>query len=385
MKRVFLIVLDSLGIGALPDAERYGDAGANTLKSVAASRYFAAPNLLSLGLFDIEGVGGGTAAPLAARARLAEMSDGKDTIIGHWEIAGVVSQTPLNTYPDGFPDEIVSPLERETGKKFLCNRPYSGTEVIKDYGRAHIETGSPILYTSADSVMQIAAHEKIVPLKELYEICEKARELTRTVGRIIARPFDGDYPDFYRTAGRRDYALDPPSITMLDVLKQNGFDVIAVGKIAEVFNGRGVTESVKTQNNAEGIRALKENLAKNFCGLCFANLVDFDMMYGHRRDADGYAKTLSDFDGELIDILDALREDDLLVITADHGCDPSEQGTDHTREYVPMLAYGKKVLPVDLKTRSSFADIAATVLDYFGLKADIAGESFWEEIANENR
>ena len=384
-KRVFLVVLDSLGIGALPDAAKYGDEGANTLRSAAQSKFFAAPNLAKMGLFNIEGVfcREKTAKPTAAFARLCEMSEGKDTVTGHWEIAGVVSDEALNTFPNGFPKEIVSELEKAAGRKFLCNLPYSGTEVIKDFGQEHLKTGSPILYTSADSVMQIAAHESVVPLDELYGICEKARELMRgefAIGRIIARPFDKDYPNFVRTANRRDFALDPPEITLLDVLKRKRFDVVGVGKISEVFNGKGITQSVKAKSNGEAVAALKLMLAENFEGLCFANLVDFDSLYGHRRDVDGYAKAITEFDKSLDEILPMLKDEDLLIITADHGCDPLAKGTDHTREYVPMLIYGDNVIPVDLGTLDSFADLAATVAEYFETDLRTEGVSFLDDV-----
>lgn len=381
MKRVFLIVLDSFGIGEMEDAASYGDVRVNTLGSIASSKDFHVPNLAKLGLFGIDGVECGTrvAEPLAGVARLREASKGKDTTIGHWEIAGVCSPSPLPTYPDGFPEDILQQFSERTGRGVLCNRPYSGTEVIRDYGEEHMRTGKLIVYTSADSVFQIAAHEDIVPVEQLYEYCRIARALLQGehgVGRVIARPFTGEAGAFTRTARRHDFSIMPPKVTMLDQLLEAGKAVLAVGKINDIFAGKGITEYVYTSGNEEGISRTLEYLEKDFEGLCFVNLVDFDMLYGHRRDVDGYAKALSDFDRKLPEIMDKLRDEDILMITADHGCDPAYLATtDHTREYVPFLMYGKQLHAVNLGTRDTFADIAATVLDYFEIKPEFAGES----------
>ncbi|MCM1214769.1 MAG: phosphopentomutase [Lachnospiraceae bacterium] len=378
MKRIFLIVLDSFGIGAMEDAASYGDVDVNTLRSVSASPFFHVPNLRELGLFDIEGVTVGE--PMgegkhkAAIARLREASRGKDTTIGHWEIAGVYSPEPLPTYPDGLPEEVLWPFRQRTGRGVLCNLPYSGTKVIADYGEEHMRTGDLIVYTSADSVFQIAAHEDVVPVEQLYGYCETARKILQGrhgVGRVIARPFTGEAGHFVRTPRRHDYSMEPPAVTMLDQLKEAGKDVIAVGKIRDIFAGKGITEAVPTSGNEEGIRRTLECLDKDFEGLCFVNLVDFDMLYGHRRDVDGYAKALSYFDGNLSEIMGKLREDDLLMITADHGCDPAYTATtDHTREYVPLLMYApsqRDFLPKNLGTLDTFAKIGETVLQCFGI------------------
>lgn len=385
MKRVFLIVLDSLGIGALPDAKSFGDEDSNTLRAVSSNPLCKVPTLTSLGLFNIDGVAGGISAPYASFARLGELSNGKDTTIGHWEMAGIVSARGLPTYPDGFPEEIISEFQCKTGKKALCNKPYSGTEVIKDYGREHLSTGDLIVYTSADSVFQIAAHEDIVPVSELYKYCEIARNIMvgeHGVGRIIARPFNGEYP-FTRTANRHDFSLSPPSDTMLDLLSGSGFDVISVGKIIDIFAGRGITESYRTASNSEGMERATELLKKDFTGLCFVNLVDFDMKYGHRNDVFGYAQALTDFDKSLKIFIENMLEDDVLIITADHGCDPITPSTDHSREYVPMLIYGSCVKAgVNLGTRASFSDISATVLEIFNVnKRDTHGISFWDSVS----
>lgn len=383
MKRVFLIVLDSFGIGEMEDAKAYGDKGTNTIGSVSESSFFHVPNLQKLGLFNIEGVKcrkpEPVSAPLAAVARMKEASRGKDTTIGHWEIAGLVSENPLPTYPDGFPSEVIDEFSRLTGRGVLCNRTYSGTEVIRDYGDAHVKTGDLIVYTSADSVFQIAAHEEVVPLETLYDYCKKARAMLQGkhgVGRVIARPFVGTSGNYTRTAHRHDYSLLPPRTTMLDQLKEAGKDVIAVGKINDIFAGKGITEFVYTGGNAEGIERTLAYLDKDFEGLCFVNLVDYDMLYGHRRDVDGYAKAMTYFDEKLPDIMGRLRAEDLLMITADHGCDPAyTKTTDHTREYTPLIMYGQQVEPVNYGTRETFADIAATVLDYLGVDKKVAGTS----------
>ena len=379
MKRIFLIVLDSVGIGEMPDAADYGDAGSNTLAAAASSTHFSMEQMRKLGLFNIDGVicREGVEKPQAAFARMSERSKGKDTTIGHWEIAGLVSAEPLPTYPHGFPDEVIDAFTREVGRGVLCNQPYSGTEVIRDYGEEHMRTGSLIVYTSADSVFQIAAHEEVVPLEELYGICAKARRLLQGkhgVGRVIARPFIGQPGNFTRTANRHDYSLEPPGTTMLNALKDAGLTVAAVGKINDIFAGSGITEMVRTKGNEEGIARTLEYLDKEFGGLCFINLVDYDMLYGHRNDVDGYAKALTAFDTCLPQILEKLGDEDILMITADHGCDPSTPSTDHSREYTPFLAYGKPICPgKNLGTRDSFADIAATILAYFDIKADIDG------------
>ena len=385
-KRVFLIVLDSVGIGEAPDAAAFGDAGSNTLGAIRGDNAFDCPTLDSMGLFNIEGVGGGVDAPRASFARMREASRGKDTTVGHWEIAGVVSEYPLPTYPDGFPEDVIARFEALTGRGVLCNRPYSGTEVIKDYGKEHLETGKLIVYTSADSVFQVAAHESVLPLEELYRVCEKAREMLvgkHAVGRVIARPFGGEYP-FVRLAGRHDYSVTPPRKTMLEYLMAASLDTLSVGKISDIFAGVGVSESYPTKNNADGMARAESLAKKDFCGLCFVNLVDFDMVYGHRNDVRGYAEALTAFDRWLGGFLNALRPDDVCIITADHGCDPSTPSTDHSREYTPMLIFGDGIRRgVDLGTRESFADIAATVLDAFGVQGDVAGKSFWREISKE--
>ena len=381
MKRVFLIVLDSFGIGEMEDAEAYGDKGTNTLRSVSASPEFAMPNMRELGLFNLDGVtcGEKTAAPVARIARMKEASRGKDTTIGHWEIAGICSEKPLPTYPQGFPEEVLAPFRRATGRGVLCNMPYSGTEVIKVYGEEHVRTGDLIVYTSADSEFQIAAHEDVVPVETLYEYCKQAREILQGehgVGRVIARPFTGADGNYTRTAGRHDFSLLPPGVTMLDQLQEAGKAVISVGKIKDIFAGKGITEAVYTKGNEEGIERTLAYLDQEFEGLCFVNLVDYDMLYGHRNDVDGYARALTYFDGRLPQILDKLGEEDILMITADHGCDPGYTvSTDHSREHTPFLMYGKPVTPGNLGTRETFADIGATVLSYFGIKPAFRGTS----------
>lgn len=387
MKRIFLIVLDSFGVGALPDSEKFGDVNVNTLKACATSAKLHIPNMMAAGLGNIDGVDclPKAAAPMGAYARLAEKSMGKDTTIGHWEIAGVVSPEPLPTYPNGFPQEVLDAFEKATGRGCLCNLPYSGTDVIRDYGQEHLDTGKWIVYTSADSVFQVAAHEEKIPLEELYDACHKAREILRGkhgVGRVIARPFVGNAQEcFKRTSNRHDYSLEPPKETMLDAIKAAGLDSIAVGKIHDIFAGYGDTEFVYNKSNANGMEHTTHYAAQDFHGLCFVNLVDFDMQFGHRRDIDGYANALTEFDTWLGSFLPTLGEDDLVMITADHGCDPAYAATtDHTREYVPLLVLGKQVKPVNLGTRKSFADIAATVTELLGVKYETEGESFAEEI-----
>ena len=366
MKRVFLIVLDSAGIGYAPDAEKFGDTGADTFGSCFRTGKLAMPNMSRLGLFNIDGISFGTPVnePQGVYGRLREKSMGKDTTIGHWEIAGVVSPEPLPTYPDGFPQEVLDEFSKATGRAVLCNKTYSGTEVIKDYGREHMETGALIVYTSADSVFQIAAHEEIVPVETLYEYCEAARKILvgkHGVGRVIARPFIGQYPDFKRTSNRHDFSLEPPAQTVLDKLKENGKDVIAVGKIYDIFAGRGITEFVRTRNNDDGMEKAFAYADKDFDGLCFVNLVDFDMSYGHRRDVEGYTKALNDFDVQLGKLMEKLGDDDTVIITADHGCDPCFKGTDHTREYVPFVMWSKNITPSNISAVEGFDFIAETV------------------------
>ncbi len=383
MKRIFLIVLDSVGVGALPDAADYGDAAADTMRSISVSKKFNIPILKTLGIGNIKGLSylGETDKPWASYGKSAEVSHGKDTTTGHWEIAGLKIENPFPTYPDGFPEDIITRFIERTGRKVLCNKVYSGTEVIKDYGDAHIKTGALIVYTSADSVFQIAAHEDIVPVDELYRYCEIARELLQGehgVGRVIARPFIGEYP-FTRTSNRHDFSLRPIGKTVLDALKGDGYDVIAVGKINDIFVGSGITESIHTADNNEGMAVADELLGKDFRGLCFINLVDFDMVYGHRNNIDGYAEALSNFDRWLGGFLPNLGEEDMLIITADHGCDPGDVSTDHTREYTPLLVYGAPI-NTDLGVRATFADIAASVADIFGVNYQTHGKSFKKEL-----
>ncbi|MCM1135885.1 MAG: phosphopentomutase [Clostridium sp.] len=380
MKRVFLIVLDSVGIGAMDDAADFGDEGTNTLRSASKGSCFHMPNMEKLGLFNIDGIDWHESVknPQACYGRMREASKGKDTTIGHWEIAGVISENPLPVYPKGFPDEILKPFSEMTGRGVLCNRPYSGTEVIKDYGDEHMRTGDLIVYTSADSVFQIAAHEDVVPVETLYEYCQMARKLLtgkHSVGRVIARPFAGVSGNYQRTSGRHDYSLEPPKPTILDIIKDSGKEVIGVGKIRDIFAGKGITSYIYTKGNTEGIARTLEYLDKDFEGLCFINLVDYDMLYGHRNDIEGYAKALAEFDGALPAMLAKLREKDVLMITADHGCDPGyTASTDHSREHTPLIIYGKKIPPQNLGTRDTFADIGATVLKFLEIEGETAGK-----------
>ncbi len=387
MKRIFLIVLDSFGIGAMPDSEAFGDVHVNTLASCATSDKLHIPNMIAAGLGNIDGVSclPKVAAPMGAVARLTEASMGKDTTIGHWEIAGIVSPDPLPTYPNGFPAEVLEPFMAQTGRGVLANAPWSGTAVLDEYGQEHMRTGDLIVYTSADSVFQIAAHEDIVPPEKLYEYCRIARNILRGkhgVGRVIARPFVGTGKgDFKRTSNRHDFSLEPPKATLLDALQNAGKASIGVGKIYDIFAGAGVSEHVYNTSNANGMEHADHYAAQDFEGLCFVNLVDFDMNFGHRRNIDGYANALTEFDAWLGDFLPRLGEEDLVMITADHGCDPGYGATtDHTREYVPLLILGKGVKPVNLGTRTSFADIAATVAELLCVKLDTPGESFAAEI-----
>ncbi len=394
-KRAVLIVMDSFGIGAEPDAEAFGDTGTNTLRSCTKSEYFKAENLASMGLFAIDGIETDRRIPemdiipKGTYARLREKSMGKDTTIGHWEIAGLISPEPLPTYPEGFPDDVIEEFSKAVGRKVLCNLPYSGTKVINDYGDEHVRTGDLIVYTSADSVFQIAAHEDIVPCEELYDICRKARAILKGkhgVGRVIARPFEGTSGNYIRTPRRHDFSLEPPKETMLDVLLENKKDVIGIGKIHDIFAGRGLSEYTYTSGNEDGINRTLEYLDRDFDGLLFVNLVDYDMLYGHRRDIDGYAKAVAFFDEKLPLIASKLKDDDILMITADHGCDPGYTATtDHTREYVPFLCCGRDMAPAsgikakNLGTRGTFADIAASILTYLGLPEDqiarVSGEN----------
>lgn len=397
MKRVFLVVLDSMGIGWEPDAGQFGDVGANTLKSIRNHENFNCPNLKKLGLFNIDGVDDKDSKndmksiekPLGSYARLQEISMGKDTTIGHWEIAGIISENPLPTYPDGFPDEVISEFEKRTGKRALCNKPYSGTQVISDYGNEMVDTGDLIVYTSADSVFQIAAHEDVIPVPELYKYCEVARDMMQGkhgVGRIIARPFKGQWP-YERTANRHDYSLVPPKPTMLDVIKNAGLETLSVGKIYDIFAGKSVSEQNRTTSNEDGMIKTLKMVERDFEGLCFINLVDFDMKYGHRNDVAGYAQAMTEFDKWLPSFIDKMREEDLLIITADHGCDPGfVQSTDHSREYIPMIAYGSNVKQNNnLGTRKGFCDISATVLNYLGLDQQVTcGKSFLNDIISKH-
>ncbi len=386
MKRVFLIVLDSFGIGAMPDSMAFGDENVNTLAACATSDKLSIPNMIAAGLGNIDGISclPKVSVPTGAFARLAERSMGKDTTIGHWEIAGIVSDDPLPTYPGGFPEEILEPFKAATGRGVLANAPWSGTAVIDEYGAEHMRTGDLIVYTSADSVFQIAAHEDIVPIEQLYEYCRIARKLLtgkHGVGRVIARPFVGTPGNFKRTANRHDYSLEPPKDTLLDALQKADLASIGVGKIYDIFAGKGVTEHVYNKSNANGMEHALNYADKDFTGLCFVNLVDFDMLYGHRRDIDGYANALTEFDTWLPSLFEKLTDEDVVMITADHGCDPAYAATtDHTREYVPLLVLGKQVKPVNLGTKTTFADIAATVADLLGVSLDTPGTSFAKEI-----
>lgn len=381
--RVILFVLDSVGIGALPDAERFGDVGVNTLGHIAeAMDALKVPNLCSLGLGNIEGVDSLPAVqnPLAAYGRSMEASEGKDTTTGHWEMAGLYMPEPFNTYPDGFPSHIIEAFERAVGRRALCNLPASGTAVIEEYGVEHMASGNPIVYTSADSVFQIAAHEDVIPLDELYAMCEKARKILMgkdAVARVIARPFVGTSGGFKRTSNRRDYSLNPPEKTVLDIACENGLQVRAVGKIWDIFNGKGITHEVHTANNMDGVDKTLQWLAEDFNGILFTNLVDFDSQYGHRRDVQGYGEALEAFDLRLPELLKAMKPTDVMIITADHGNDPAYKGTDHTREFIPILMVGDEIKPgASLGTRRTFSDIAATVSELLHIDATVFGTSF---------
>jgi len=387
IKRIIWIVADSFGIGRAPDAAAFGDEGANTLRSCLNSGKLRLPVMRTLGLFNIDGVTGELPVeqPLGSFARLCEASAGKDTTVGHWELCGVQSDKPLPTYPNGFPNELVARLKQLFGREILCNMPYSGTEVLRDYGKQHMQTGALIVYTSADSVLQIAAHEDIVPLEELYRCCEAAREILQEehgVGRVIARPFVGDTEHgFTRTANRHDYSLTPPKDTLLDHVCDSGKDVIGIGKIHDIFAGKGLTRTIRTQNNDDGIRKTLQVMQEDFEGLCFVNLVDFDMVYGHRRDVAGYVNALNKLDSALVDLLAAMRREDVLLLTADHGCDPAFRGTDHTRECVPLLVVSPALKRgVNLGVRTSFADVGASVAAWLGVSSPACGTSFAKEL-----
>ena len=386
MKRVFLFVLDSCGAGAMPDSESFGDVGVNTLRSCAASDQLHIPNMRAYGLGNIDGLDflGPVETPLGGYGKLAEKSMGKDTTIGHWELAGIVSPEPLPTYPDGFPEEVLEPFRQATGRGVLANAPWSGTAVIDEFGDEHVKTGNLIVYTSADSVFQIAAHEEVVPIEQLYEYCKIARAQLKGkhgVGRVIARPFIGTSGAYKRTSNRHDYSLEPSKDTLLDVLKAKGFDSIGVGKIYDIFAGRGTTEHVYNTSNANGMEHAMHYAKQDFTGLCFVNLVDFDMLYGHRRNVEGYVQALNEFDAWLPGFLAQLGDEDVVMITADHGCDPGYAATtDHTREYVPLLVIGKGVKPVNLGARQGFDLVAATVADVLGVTMDVEAQSLAPEI-----
>lgn len=381
-----MIVLDSFGIGHAPDAADFGDEGANTLYTITHSKEYDIPNMRKLGLSCIDGVDYLEKSDniVGSYGRMQEASKGKDTTIGHWEIAGIVSENALPTYPNGFPKEVLDEFSKRTGREVLCNKPYSGTDVIRDYGEEHVRTGKLIVYTSADSVFQIAAHEDIVPVEELYKYCEIAREILvgeHGVGRVIARPFVGEAPNFQRTTNRHDFSLLPPRDTMLDVLQKEGYDTYGVGKIYDIFAGKGIAHTQRIQGNVDGMEKTIQLQDKDFNGLCFVNLVDFDMLYGHRNDIEGYAKAATVFDKQLGTFMERMQPQDILMITADHGCDPGFKGTDHSRECVPFLAYGEQVKKgVNMGTRKTFSDIAATILDIFGIDSRLDGTSFKDEI-----
>ena len=379
-KRVFIIVLDSVGIGYAPDAADFGDWGADTMRRISKSDKFSIPTLISMGLGNIDGIDYLPKAeqPTAAVCRLREMSRGKDTTTGHWEMMGIVSEKPMPTYPDGFPAEVLDEFSRRTGRGVLCNKPYSGTDVIRDYGKAHVDSGDLIVYTSADSVFQIAAHEDIVPVEQLYEYCRIAREILQgdhAVGRVIARPFVGTEGAYKRTENRHDYSLTPPKATAMDAIGEIGLDVISIGKIYDIFSGAGIKQSLPTHNNTEGMQTLLEVQKTDFNGLCFANLVDFDMLYGHRQDIDGYAAALTAFDSWLPTFLKNMKDGDVLMITADHGCDPGDNSTDHTREQVPLIICGKDIAPINMGTVQGFGSIGKTAAGMLGVSYDSEGEA----------
>lgn len=387
-KRVFLIVMDSVGIGEAPDAEKFGDLGADTFGHIAEKMNgLNMPNMGKLGLSNIREIKGIEKAekPLACFTKMQEASNGKDTMTGHWEIMGLNIETPFRVFPDGFPDELINELEARSGRKIIANKPASGTEILEELGEEHMKTGALIVYTSADSVLQIAAHEEIVPLEELYNICKIARELTLDekymVGRIIARPFIGEPGNFKRTANRHDYALKPFGRTVMNDLKDEGYDVIAIGKISDIYDGEGVTQSLRTVSNMDGMDKIISTADMDFTGISFVNLVDFDALFGHRRDPIGYGKALEEYDARLPELFEKMNDEDLLIITADHGNDPTHHGTDHTREYVPLIAYSKRMKEgKELPIRTTFADIGATIAENFQVKMPEFGTSFLNDI-----
>lgn len=383
INRVILLIMDSVGIGALPDAEEFGDVGSNTLGNIATNQGgISLLNLQKLGLGNIDNIVGlePIESPLGSYGKSLEVSHGKDTTTGHWEIAGLHLEKPFNTFPEGFPKRIIDELENKTGRKILGNKPASGTAIIEELGKEHIDTGSIIVYTSADSVLQIAAHEEVIPLDELYDICKIARDIMTgddAVARIIARPFIGKLGNFNRTSNRRDFSLDPAGETVLDIAKKEGLDVIAIGKIEDIYNGKGITEAVHTEDNMDGVNQTINYIKKDNKGIIFTNLVDFDSKYGHRRNPKGYKEALENFDSRIPEILDTMKDDDIIIFTADHGNDPTYKGSDHTREYIPIIIYGKQVKEnINIGTRKSFSDIAATISDIFKIQSTGKGESF---------
>lgn len=385
-KRIHLVVLDSVGIGEAPDAAEFGDKGAHTLGHIAEAAGLTVPNMQAMGLGNIEHLKGiePVENPTAYFTKLEEESVGKDTMTGHWEIAGLRIDTPFRVFPDGFPEELIEQIESHTGRKVVANRPASGTQIIDEWGEHQMKTGDLIVYTSADPVLQIAAHEDIIPLEELYEICEYVREITKDdpymIGRIIARPYVGEPGNFTRTSNRHDYALNPFGETMLDHLKDAGYEVKSVGKIVDIFNEQGITEAVRTESNMDGVDKLIETMKKDFTGLSFTNLVDFDAKFGHRRNPEGYRDALEEFDARIPEIIENLEDDDLLILTADHGNDPTAPGTDHTREYVPLLVYSNKITKPGKLEQGYFADIAATILDNFEVTPMENGQSFLDKL-----
>lgn len=384
--RIHLIVLDSVGIGEAPDAEKFGDVGSHTLGHIAEVAGLKVPNMVELGLANIETLHGLTPVKSSKGywTKLQEVSAGKDTMTGHWEIMGLKIETPFRVFENGFPQELIEQIEEFSGRKVVCNAPYSGTEVLDDFAQHQIDTGDLIVYTSADSVLQIAAHEEVIPVEELYRICEFCREITLEdpymLGRIIARPYVGSNGQWERTSNRHDYALSPFDKTTLDFLKEGGYDVISVGKINDIFNGAGITQAVRTKSNMDGVDQLLKVMDQDFTGLSFTNLVDFDAVYGHRRNPEGYAQALEDFDARLPEIYNAMQENDLLIITADHGNDPTYSGTDHTREYVPILVYNKLLTQPGELDATYYSDIAATISDNFNVNQTQNGQSFLHKL-----
>ena len=386
-KRIFLVVLDSVGHGEAPDAKNYGDEGSNTIKSISLNPNFKGDTMEKLGLFNVDGIDyhENYENPIGSYGKCIEQSKGKDTTTGHWEMMGIISEKPFPTFPDGFPLEFIKEFSEKVGHEVLVNKPYSGTEVIKDYGKEAYDKKALIVYTSADSVFQIAAHVDVIPLKELYRCCEVAREMLTgdlAVGRVIARPFEGTPGEYKRTLDRKDYSLVPPK-NVLNYLYDNNKTVIGVGKISDIFAGSAITAKISSHNNSQGMIGTARLLGQDFEGLCFTNLVDFDMVYGHRNDVDGYAKAFADFDKWLAKFIEKMNDDDLILITADHGCDPATPSTDHSREYTPIIAYSKKGKASNLGIRKTFADIGKTITHNFGIATDLPGESFLKEIKND--